>query len=370
MVRTNDSETELSPLILKPAPFFSRRSMVPDAISEKIYFFGGVGGVHGTDSILDVSDDLWIFDPSCLSWSKVEKTKLWPEPRRCPGWLALEDRLLLWGGSGIRQISEKVTTYNFLNDFWSFLPKEGRWEVLSQQSVLSSYPSARYASVFQVVQKHFVLFGGYTEDNSLGKRKLNDTWIFYNGNWEKLPFQKGTGYTIEAKYPGPRYGCMSASDGRYVYVCGGNSDLGDHLDLWRFDIETKKWELLFPDRHSMEAPQPRYCAAFTVHGNKILLFGGRSRHNPKLNFNDFWLFDLDSDKWHKIHDNSSSHQYGRGTIYPAYHAKSATAVCGKHWYLFGGEGYYGHVSDFWRLDLDRFVWQLIQPAREDDPILW
>lgn len=366
----------MKPLLNTSVPFFSRRSMAAAAIEKNIYFFGGVGA-GGTESILDVSADLWSFDTGVLTWQAIVQKSLWPSSRRCVGWSAYKKELLLWGGSGIAIEANGASRYNFLNDFWRFNRQSSTWELLreSEDHRITPnindgvFPFPRYTPVFQAVGDELFLFGGYTEDR-LGKRKLNDAWICSDGKWQQVPFSGRQGYLCDVAWPGLRYGCMSAADSRNVYICGGFSDEGDHIDLWKFDMTDRRWDLLSPDMTTQDLPSPRYCSAFALHGRRLYLFGGRSRQHPKLNFNDLWFFDLDARKWSMISGSRTPHEYDAAADFPGYHAKSSSAVVEDCWYILGGEGLHGHVSDFWRFDFVQQTWQLIQAARGDDPKFW
>lgn len=356
-------------------PLFARRSMAAAAIGESIYFFGGVGAA-GTESILDVSADLWSYDTAKRVWREIQSSGPWPSARRCVGWLALPQSLLLWGGSGISVGGDGRPRHNFLNDLWTFDPGGECWAMVrgtddhqrAPGDVSPAFPSPRYTPVFQAVDDVLFLFGGYTEDR-LGKRKLNDAWVCGRDGWAEIPRQGEEGYTSSAVWPGLRYGSMSASDVTSVYVCGGFADDGDHMDLWRFDMANRHWQLLAPESGS-RLPEARYCAALTCYRRKLFLFGGRSRRFPKLNFNDLWEFDLDSGEWTMRSGNRSPHCYDGTADYPGYHAKASSVRVGASWYLWGGEGLRGHVSDFWRLHLDSLEWELLGPARSDDPVFW
>lgn len=365
----------MKPLLSFDVPIFSRRSMAAASYGSNIYFFGGVGAT-GTESILDVSSDLFCFDTRKLRWRQIQQTEIWPSARRCVGWTRVMDRMLLWGGSGVerRQDSETLQ-HTFLNDEWVFDPATETWQVIKlsddhRAAPLNDFrPSPRYTPILHDVEGEQFLFGGYTEDR-FGKRKLNDTWLNSGGVWSMIPAYGKEGYGHKDSWPGLRYGAMSAADKVAVYVFGGFSDDGDHNDLWRFDLSSRRWNQLAPDITGQNFPQARYCAAFAIYGNCLFMFGGRSRRYPKLNFNDLWVFDLKDLSWIQLRDNSSTHLYSILADYPGYHAKSSSSVVGKFWYIWGGEGACGHVSDFWRFDLSNFSWQLIQAARKDDPKFW
>lgn len=343
-----------------------------------MYVFGGVG-VQGTESILDVTDELWRFDTRSLAWARIPRSDPWPAARRCAGFAAHDQGVSLFGGSGVCREDGGGRRYTFLNDLWTFDPVALRWCCMASTEEHRAVPSddrperlrplPRYTPVYWWLQGAIVMFGGYTEDR-LGKRKLNDLWVHRDGAWRAISSEGASGYRQGARWPGVRYGCMSASQGRTLYLCGGFSDAGDHIDLWQFDLDEERWRLHAPDQRSAEVPAPRYCAAVALAHGSFWLFGGRSRAHPKLNFNDLWRFDLAQGRWHLIHGNREPHRYDAHADFPAYHAKAATAVVGTHWYLWGGEGAHGHVSDFWRFDLSRRVWELVQPARPDDPQFW
>ena len=364
----------MKPLLDSYVPFFSRRSMAATAHGSSIYFFGGVGAA-GTESIMDVSADLWCFDTATFLWRQISELPVWPSPRRCVGWISSGDNLVLWGGSGINDEQDGTLIYSFLNDEWIFDVRKKTWKLMKSTDdhrispVNSGSPFPRYTPVFQRVGSDQFLFGGYTEDR-LGKRKLNDTWVRSNEIWTRIPPSLHQGYRSGADYPGLRYGSMSAADLDSVYVCGGFSDDGDHNDLWCFDMEQCQWRQLEPEGDADNLPEARYCAAFAYYDHKLYLFGGRSRRFPKKNFNDLWVYDLIAAEWVRLSGNRSPHCYDGITDFLAYHAKASTAVVGHFWYIWGGEGINGHVSDFWRFNFENHQWQLIHPARPDDPKFW
>jgi N-acetylneuraminic acid mutarotase len=363
----------MAPILRDFSPIFSKRSAAAAAFGDSIFFFGGVGGA-GTESILDIDAELWRFDTSRLAWERIDVRSNWPSARRCAGWTQSGDRLLLWGGSGKVLRPDGGLCYNFSNDLWELDPTESTWIQLetTQDHRLTPIastprPAPRYTPVFEATSLGLLLFGGYTEDR-LGKRKLNDAWIRNHTGWALVPPAGPAGYAEGCNWPGLRYGCMSASDGDYVYVCGGFSDDGDHIDLWRFSVVDRRWTLLSPD--NAPGPEPRYSAAFAVHEGRLTLFGGRSRRYPKKNFNDLWVFNLTGECWERVSDHRTPHRYDSGAQWPGYHAKSSVATVGVNLYLWGGEGLHGHVSDFWRLDLQKLTWTMVQSARPDDPVFW
>lgn len=366
----------MTPLLAGSVPFFSRRSMALCAVDGKLVFFGGVGAA-GSESILDVSNDCWVFDPSSLEWRQVKQCGFAPSPRRCVGVAAVSTGMYLWGGSGLVGTQDGMR-YSFLNDWWHFEIASGKWSLLRDSDdhlhapiigTGEKYPAPRYTPVFHTIGREIFLFGGYTEDR-LGKRKLNDAWVSDGDTWQPVEMTGTPGYSHEANWPGLRYGCMSAVVDGDIFVNGGFSDEGDHNDLWCFRMADRRWQLIAPESLGPEVPAARYCAAFAYYEGKLFLFGGRSRRYPKLNFNDLWVFDLGQKKWRCLNENRTPHLYDASATFPAYHAKASAAIVDGYWYLWGGEGLSGHVSDFWRFSFDTSRWELLQVARDDDPIFW
>lgn len=337
----------MRPLLTGVVPFRARRSMAGTASDGSLYFLGGVGAHTGTESILDVADDLWRFDVHDLAWHSVDRVAPWPPPRRCPGWAPLGNALHLWGGSGV---ADGVPT--FLADHWCCSPSGGWGRIDAAASA-----SPRYVPVFEPVDDVIVLFAGYTQDG-VGGRMLGDTWIFSDAAW----------HPVAADGPAARYGAMAARHGRSIVVFGGCAE-HDLNDVWRFDVDDARWTELVRGG-ARAAPAPRYCGAVAVQDDRLVLFGGRSRRHPKRNFNDLWTLDLRTGTWENVSPTREPHRYDGSTDYPGYHAKAATAVVDGSLYLLGGEGLVGHVSDFWRLELSALRWELLLPARDDDPILW
>lgn len=364
----------LDPILDTSVPFFSRRSMACIAVQDTLYFFGGVGA-NGSQSILDVSNDLWSFDTANMLWNECVQQGERPSPRRCVGYTAIGHNLFVWGGSGVFLDSSKNEQYNFLNDEWIFDPVKSEWSQLDKGTTSlelegsDERPEPRYTPNLASSNGEILLFGGYTEDK-LGKRKMNDLWFKSEIGWRKENHQYPAGYNSDSVWPGVRYGAMSVLYKEKLYIFGGFSDGGDHNDLWLFDLNTKNWECLSNTNSNGIAPQPRYCGAFCEYNGNLFLFGGRSRQNAKLNYSDLWIFDISDRKWNLVYDNLQDYAYDGSFNRPSYHAKMSFAQVKNYLYIWGGEGRFGHVSDFWRLDCSNFQWSLIQRARADDPKFW
>jgi N-acetylneuraminic acid mutarotase len=379
------------PLRSDPAPLYARRSAKAIAINNDIYLFGGIGA-DGSESILDVNDHLWKFDTDELSWSRIKKSEPWPSPRRWPGWDTDGSVAYLWGGSSLQELdpsepnpNENITapedasvTYDFRNDLWRFDPAEIAWTKVTESDdfrtdeyVKHGRPRPRYTAVFHRFDDQFFVFSGKTQTRAYENVRLADVWICEaDGSWRQLEVGDSVlGVSEEADWPAERYGAMWAATEDAVFVCGG---YGEHSynDLWRFDLDTEQWQLLSPHQESDNRHEPRYGSAFVEYDGTLYLFGGRSREHPVQKYNGLWTYGLANGEWSRIQATRTPHRYDETATYPGYHSKSATAVVGTDWYIWGGEGRHGHVSDLWRFNLETHEWQFVQPQRSDDPIFW
>jgi hypothetical protein len=315
----------------RPSPS-ARRSAGAACYDGAFHVLGGFG-VRGTAQPDDVGADLWRYD---ASWSLVAQDG--PPPARFPSLCATPEGIYRFGGCG-----HDERGLRFLAELWLY---DNVWRVV--EPTAGPCPAARYTSALAWHDGRLVLFGGQAQSPT-GARKVffDDLWLFDGGSgswprsWRRVAADGGG--------PGPRYGIGWVASGGTLYLFGGFDGHADRGDLWALDLERFRWRLLAAD-----GPPPRYCPALGMVEDRLVLFGGRSKTNAKLNFADTWVF---SGSWRELDDPG-----------PGYHAKPAYASGGGGLWMFGGEGPRGHVSDLWRFDANG--WRRLARARTDDPVLW
>ena len=357
----------MKPRLPSHVPFVAQRSMTAAWVGEEIYVYGGVGKSR-SESILDVSSDLWAFDPVRGAWRDIPHAQPWPSPRRCPGVVVDAHQILSWGGSGLTGTSGDGTKHTFDNDFWSFDTIQQTWRPLPQRAADSplGIPAPRYFPVMEKAPTGLVLFGGYGEDAGV-QHYFSDTWILQEEGWSDLTATKNQGSSEDVE-PSRRYGAASAIVDGSILMFGGFGGTRDLGDVWRFDPVHFSWTRLWAGVEE-DGPAPRYSPAIAAFEGYLVIFGGRSRLSPKLNYSDLWTFDIERCRWQSITGHAEHSNYRLADV-PAYHAKTAYCTGDSGLWILGGEGSEGHVSDFWRLDLPTMNWELIQSARPDDPIFW
>jgi|LauGreDrversion4_2_1035121.scaffolds.fasta_scaffold484558_2 hypothetical protein len=59
--------------------------------------------------------------------------------------------------------------------------------------------------------------------------------------------------------------------------------------VFRFIFNENRWENITPNNNELMSPSPRAGHSAALHGNNMIIFGGRDEDNAKLN--DLWIFD-------------------------------------------------------------------------------
>ena len=176
-----------------------------------------------------------------------------------------------FGGSG-----DEV--YNDLNAF----NVSGRaWSVVQTSTTA---PTGRSQPAAAATSSHLVLFGGRDEDNVV----LRDVWHFdlVRESWSSVE-ALGT--------PSGRYAAVAVSDGQRVLVFGGRDQASVFDELWAYDATTTVWRLVDVGDDADKSPAARFDAAAVVHGDLMIVHGGRAASNAVLS--DLWVLDLGTMTW-------------------------------------------------------------------------
>ena len=305
----------------------ARRSAGAAVWRGDFHFFGGFGAGGGV-APTDVSAELWRYDGS---WQCLAEGG--PGAARYASLCVYDDSLYLFGGCGV---SDGAVI--FYDHVWRY---DGVWREIDAGEIR---PPRRYAAALVSDGSRLILYGGMAQAPGTKQAQyFDDMWAFDPKQCRWRPVAQAS------SGPGERYGFGWVADETGFYVFGGYDGIQDRADLWRFEFATSRWRQLTAD-----GPPARYCPAFGLRDGKLLLFGGRSKTNAKMNFSDSWIFD---GAWKAL--------AGAG---PGYHAKAACASTDNQLWLFGGEGPNGHVSDLWRYGSGG--WARLEVCRDDDPVLW
>lgn len=226
----------------------------------------------------------------------------------------------------------------------------------------STVPPARSGAASVVVKGRLYVFGGYGG----ATHRLDDFYQFSfdTGAWEEVK-------VLSEERPGRREnnGVVISDSSRSIYLFGGYNGSNWLNDLWKFDIESQRWECIQESsdpasdtsasgeahpamdrvaggaRHVFgRAPSRRFGYVSVVHNGKLVLFGG---FDGTRWLADMHVFDFSSKRWTEV--------VATGTL-PTARSCPAWAKDENFVYIQGGYDGMERKSDFFALDLSTYTW--------------
>eukprot|EP00124_Ichthyophonus_hoferi_P004171 Ihof_evm2s428 gene=Ihof_evmTU2s428 len=205
-----------------------------------------------------------------------------------------KDELCLFGGEYYNGASQFV-----YGDFFIFTLKKNEWRQIISPN--SPPPRCGHASAIRGRNggEMYIYGGEYASRNQDRFKHYSDLWVYYfaESAWEKIEVPGG---------PTARSGHRMTIIGSYLVVFGGYYDNGKgapkyYNDVYTFHLEDRVWtKVSFPS--IMIGPTPRSaCQFMPASDEKILLFGGYSRHRVKGEIDkgethsDIWSLEIDHD---------------------------------------------------------------------------
>jgi len=183
-----------------------RRYHTMTLVGSKLFVFGG-------KSAKGCLNDIWAFDLNCLKsnpfWESYEPAPGNKKPLPRAGHISVTtgDRIIIFGGCANPQV---------YNDTWSFNISTRKWTKLR---CTGSIPSHRAGHTAVLVDDVMYVFGGF-----MGKTYLDDLIAL------QLSTQRWTAFQDIGPSPCGRGAHAMASDGRRVFVLGGELSPGTQVD--------------------------------------------------------------------------------------------------------------------------------------------
>lgn len=233
--------------------------------------------IHGTDKVLlfggyaenGLSNETWLYDLSDNLWTDL--TPLGGPTAREYHDMAMvydDDRIVLFGGylGGV-----------YANDTWMFDLSDFAWYEMAPHDAPSPRKGHEMATVYGTDQ--IILFGG----NVSGLDVVDDTWLY------DLSLNEWTNLDPAGDKPTPRRGHAMAS----MYETDQILLFGNDHQTWVYDFGDNTWI----EQNPSEFPSPRYVAhgMASVHfEDKVVLFGGGFFDTSWNDYNDTWMYELDT----------------------------------------------------------------------------
>jgi hypothetical protein len=291
----------------------------------------------GRDVDGTVRGDLWSFDIASYTWMELDLSG----PRARSG----SASALPFDGSGFYYFGGESDEEVF-DDLWWFGFAGTAWQNIEP---VGARPAARSGTKGTIDgQGRFVISHGRN-----GDELFDDTWAFdpATRNWTDISPPAGQRPMARADHSFvalPDYGVM--------LLFGGCSDpIGPcpQGDLWSLDIFGGFWTDISP----FEGPSARTGAAMSRQGNTVLLVGGDAEIGLKA---DVWTGDF-FDGFFSWSEYTQVNHGPLGIYRRAYH--DMTAANGAY-YVFGGLGVEGALSDLWTFSPERIQ----HPGEDSDYI--
>jgi len=146
-----------------------------------------------------------------------------------------------------------------VNSGGSVLPRD---EIVSVELLDGSPPGRRSWHGMTLTGNRLYVAGG---ENSAAQT-LNDLWEFNpsNAQWTRLE-------PSDAMLPPVRFGHQMFQTSGAVYVWGGKNSFGSLSDVWRFDLNTRRWE-----KRTSSPVQLQHAASVTRDDSRLIVFAGQS----------------------------------------------------------------------------------------------
>ncbi|KTW27970.1 uncharacterized protein T551_02937 [Pneumocystis jirovecii RU7] len=169
--------------------------------------------------------------------------------------------------------------------------------------------------------------------------------------------------------PGPRGGhqmCIDQKE-RIIYLFGGWDGYKDLSDFWLYSIECNTWKKISDNTLLQNGPSARSChrMCFDSKEKKIYLLGkfieANQRNQENINVADFWVWDVKTEKWECISENTSNDN-GPSLIFDH-------AMCidenNQVIYVFGGrivtlDPSINKLSDFFCYSISNRTWKILR----------
>lgn len=265
-------------------------SMIYDTRRDRLVAFGGtVAFPEMCMPRYEYTDEVWVFDPVCQTWTQNTPSIGGPGRRARQAMVhdAAGDRAIAFGG----RTYEGGFSFRIRADIHVLDLETMAWtELIPANETLP--PRSHAAMAFDEPGNRLVVFGGNLGGGVFSPELTSDTWEYdlATNEWTEL---------TPAESPGARYGHAFTQVGRKMYVYGGSGPMGSFAnDVWEFDLDTNEWTGVRGG--GPDSPPSRFGAALFDDGAGGLLMALGHDATDLGNVNDLWHLNLTTNAWTEL----------------------------------------------------------------------
>jgi N-acetylneuraminic acid mutarotase len=219
-----------------------------------------------------------------------------PSYRGSASMVAIKEELILFGGY-FECFNVGACEHTWYNDTYHYdlATSEGVWNIAIPEEVPGS--RAYHGAVAYEKRGTMIIYGG-TKYNAAFSDVVN-----YDDMWEYFPQDAlWVKRTPKNSGPGARVGPGLVIRDDTMYFFGGLSpEWVNHNDFWSYNLKTDTWSRIHDDSSSADVPIGRYLQKMEIRDEKIYMFSGNLNPNELgVQLADCWVYDLGTRLWEKI----------------------------------------------------------------------
>eukprot|EP01125_Pyxidicula_operculata_P008577 TRINITY_DN286_c2_g1_i1.p1 TRINITY_DN286_c2_g1~~TRINITY_DN286_c2_g1_i1.p1 ORF type:complete len:617 (-),score=142.85 TRINITY_DN286_c2_g1_i1:108-1892(-) len=247
-------------------------------IGRTLYVFGGFDRTSN-----NYYNTLHAFDCDTLTWSHLAPTGHIPEGRCGHSACVIDGMMYVFGGRV--QVTIKGWLWNdftvaYRNDLYCYDPKNNHWTLVTP---LGFAPTVRSLHTATAVGKKMYIFGGANSTGYDDSSGFCDLYVYDSAlmTWSEC--------NPRTTPPVPCYGHSATHVGNNRVLVFGGKGYKDLNSIHILDLERMEWKRMIYAGNILD---PRWGHSATLHGSKLVIFGGRSDTGY---YNTFQTIDVGSD---------------------------------------------------------------------------
>lgn len=238
----------------------------PGSSKGKLYIIGGANPS-------ECFNDIYTLDLNTLQWDKFTHLEQF-SARYEHACFKSNKEILIFAGGDQQQNYDDIVAYDYLNNKCRIVELKGAIK-----------PTARTYHNGIAYKDQLVVFGG----GNNGKQAVEDSKIYLlNPNNQKW-------IQLSIKGPSVRHGHVLFNyNDELIYLHGGMNNDTIYSDLWVLNLKQMSWTQLVTD----SGPSSRAAHGGVCINKSLYLFGGISPTGSALD--DLWKYDIELNKWELI----------------------------------------------------------------------